>query len=241
MSLFVWGLAFGLLGLLGWLGGGPLLGPSLPDRWRERVGDWYFKQSAAAAWRPLFVGHSAGFELCAASHDGERDSERVAPFGEGVDYEDPANLMGRWHGRPAGVVESDVNAITTPLHTHVGIEDADMVRNGQESVPVTTKDEEGTEQTISLPRGDVPVRRGLHTVDLTRWHQSTPHAMPPSGADTTERFAYLSQVGFNTTSTVKVMMLITAYAAGAGIVAMINRFGGSASVDIPLLLRGVGL
>lgn len=230
MSLLVWTIAFGTLGLLVWVAGGVLIAPVLPARWRHSLGDWYFKQAAAAAWRPLFVAHSAGFEYCASEFDGTRLAESVVPFGDRLDYEDAANLMGRWHGRPTGFVEVGVNAVTTPLHVHVGARDADMYRGGDDTVAVKRgggDEDPGDEYT----RGDVPLEPGLHAVDMTRWHESTPYSTQPSDAETTERFAYLSQLGFNTRSTVEVMLLAAAFVIGIGGVWALSKFGDVGSVN----------
>lgn len=236
MSLFVWAVVGAGLGLVAYIGGGPIVAPALPARLRRRLGQMYFKHAAAATRRPFFVNHDAGWAFAAASFDGERRTERVAPFGDTKDYEDPANLKRWFYKRPAGVVNTTINGVITPLYARLVELRHRMVRDGDDQIRIEIPGDGEETRTATYPDATVPVEQGIHLAVPREWDRGAAHQTSPERGDTAEQFIYNSQVEFNSRDAVKYMVLLFAYLAGVGGIVAVSQYGRPSRIDIPLLV-----
>lgn len=221
MSLLIWSIVTFGLGLLAYLAGGVGIAPSLPPRFREAIGDHYFNIAYRALWRSLLAERGPEYDLVAADIDASRASLQTTINGETHDFVDPLDVMDRCCGRPHGLVHVDSNTVTNPALAGLAARFARL------------RDEGRMTAASGRVRGIFGLSREPGLLSLSAWPRVVRYGGQPSDGETTHRWTYLSQLGFNSSKTVKYVLLLLAYSTPILAVAIYQYLVGTgAGVDV---------
>lgn len=237
ITTLIWATAFFLLGFATFIAL-PFGAASLPFAVRKRVSSFYFDLSMTTFERVLcFIRPNNECKLIRVNWNAEHDTEEVTVGETKRHYEDPANKESRLLNYPFSFVLSDLNKVITPVDALVGRELHEQRERDREWV--TYKDTDGNTRKarsahIELPAEPVAVNLQDARATFQESHES-------DDVSTTIENVKKSQQGFKTHSTLDILMIIGALAAGAGLAWLIwsNTGEGDSVTTLPLTLVGV--
>lgn len=226
MSLLLWGVVALLTGLVAYLGGALLAGPSLPHDLRQRLGRFYIAQAMMAAGRLLLVARKNGsdLDLTKSSFDATYGQEKASLGGETQRFEDPDGSMSRLAKRPFGIANESDGTITTPRDIEIGEHEARKVENSDHKFV----DESG--QRYFSPHVEVPQQERLVK-------PATGTAIVGGNADASAieiviEYVKKAQMGFNEMSMKQAGALLTAYGGSAGLIwLLLSQSGGGGAMS----------
>lgn len=213
MSLWIWGLAFLLLGFVVYLVGPLLIAPVLPYRVRRSLAKSYWKQSVITADRPQIVERKHGGLTLIATDFKPAWGEEGTVDDENGHWRDELGLMGRLFQRPIGFAPEGFNIICDPMHCELGR--AHKRWYEEDEYRQTVQTEKGTIDGFN-PGVFVPETASLvslHDIDGVIGGQADP-MLGEIEYDYVEK----SQSKFGNRSMVEMMAFIMAFAAAFGMV-----------------------
>jgi hypothetical protein len=235
MSLLIWSIAAFVTGIGIYVVGPLLVAPILPDGWRRRAAEWYWRQAMVTAGRLQVVERDHGTHtLMATDYKAEWGDEGQLD-GETGHWSDNRNNMGRLFGRPFGLVSERFNVVLHPRLCEVGREHERQLERNKTEFAVET--DGGEVVSCQEPRAQLPQRRRL--VSAHDGEAVLGDSADPWLGELSYDFTEKSQQGFSKRNIVEAMTFVIAYAAAFGMFWFIAKQGGNVSSSLTLML-GVG-
>lgn len=214
------------LGILIFLAGPVLIGPSLPRSAANRIAAYYDGLAMRTAGRLLLVRRLIGSYVPAPStFDGEKGGERVKLDGEEHHFFDDLGLMGTWHNRPFGTVLEGLGVIGDPFLASM----YDYEAQRRDSGDWLTEDEDGNLQYE--PDVEIPEMRML--AELRNLQDIVPGELGSKDPSTAETLFEKSQRLFGKPKTTDVMLLVIAWGIGLGGFIILSYFTGAGGMNAP--------
>jgi hypothetical protein len=238
MSL-IWAAVFFLSGVAIYLVVPVLVGPVLPRRARDALAHWYYRQAAAVGNRLQIVERDHGTHtLLATNYRAEWGDEGVLDDEKGH-WRDNGNHMGRFYGRPMGLVSERFDVVAHPRHCEIGRVHRRLAERGRDELELTLQ--QGGEAVTVLAQ---EIRAALPSEPRAVSAHDIEGVLGDSGGprlgETSFEYAKKSQSRFGKRNVVEVMVFVLAYAASFGMMWFFAEQSGTISRTIPMWI-GVGL
>lgn len=235
MSLMLWGVVFLLLGLVTYLGGAVLVGPSLPHEYRQKIGRFYVGQAMMAAGRLLLVARKNGSDLDLAKSeiDTTYGQEKAKLGGETQRFEDPDGSISRLAKRSFGIANEADGVITTPRDIELGEMESRKVEHSEHQFV-----DESQERHFN-PHVEVPAEERL--VRPTAGTAIVGGNADASAIELVIEFVKKAQAGFNELSMKEAGAILTAYLASAGLMWLLLTQGGGGGGTMSGVTSNFGL
>lgn len=258
MVSLLWGVIAASLGLLVYLVP-PVLGPVLPAGWRERIGDFYYKQSLRSFEAVAFVRRLlGGYELLPIGVNDEQKlaqvvlSSGIVSDDKTMPFNDPDGRIARLWTKQIAVVFEDVPAAIDAELAEVAHWYNRKTIDGDVTQPTDGARADGggeVEQVAVDPY--IPVPNVLRAVDPMDALSLVTKGVEPENIETTKQLTIERRSGYKSAIGMTEVMTFTGFAFGLGGIAAVEYFrkeildkgggggGGGAQPPIPLGQLGV--
>jgi len=231
--LILWAVAGWLIGILTYflLGFTAHIASILPrvngHAWINKFANHYSKVAMKLLGRGVLVERGTKYDVYRASHDAEKNADTFSLDGETAHVTNDTGLLSTLHKRPFGLVPPPEDNIATYVSPELG-----------EFGQIEAKRKENKELTDSTGTY-IDMIETTATRPLVKLRDYARYMIPGSRSlydlDETVDLYRQSQRMFGQTKTTQFMILIMAYAAGAGIVwLLITQGGGSGNPSVPV-------
>lgn len=232
MSL-IWAAVFFLSGIAIYLVLPVALAPILPWRVRKGLSGWYYRQAAAVGNRLQIVERDHGTHtLLTTNYRAEWGDEGVLDDETGH-WRDNGNHMGRFHGRPMGLVSERYDVVAHPRHCEIGREHRRLAERGMDEVELTLRQGEDTMNVLAAEmRAALPTQPravSAHDIEGVLGDSGGPRL-----GETSYEYAKKSQSRFGKRNVVEIMTFVLAYGASFGMMWFFAEQSGAVTQSIPI-------
>lgn len=223
MSLLVYFTLGFLIGILIIIGIPVMIGPHLPEQYRQGAARWFINLQQTWFGRGVIGATKTGaYYLKPTTYDHVLEADRTTVGDTKHDYQDPNGLQGWLANRPFMCVFGGRNVGFSPREPDIADRNYRRVQDDHHktTVDVQLQTDGGTpeSQRVTAFSEAIAIPRRKHAVDLRAARHAFDGSCPPDAAEQTDDLVEKSQAGFNSKQLIEGMFIIMCLGVGAGIV-----------------------